>query len=921
MKLFFYFGLLLFGGQLIGQETDYAKQLDSLYSAGYEQMYTAKDSSYRSFDEMYKLATKKEDWNSTSDALMGKVTVADYHNQLSTVKKSLDLLDSLFLKKKEYFDDNPETILYKNLFNYHKGNYYFSLNDFDKSRVIFSETIENTEKLPDSMFQGDYIGNASYLSLAYSYMAKMDSGEGKLDLSLEYYEKVIRYIITKVPEDKKRLYGNYGLVAEVLKKKGEFEKANSYLLKTLNYNIADKNQYSIATVLNIVQNHNSLAQIDSSEYYLNIAKNLLDKNDPSLSSYHQVNAETHQAKGNYDLAVVEFKKAHQLIQEKWNGKKHWEIAHFFNKLGLLHTEFNNPEKAIENFDLGMEQFEDSGTAINQSKMVEILKNKAKALNQIESKSEETILAVDMGIALLDSLKPTFKSHSDKLLLIEDAFPLFESGLKAAFDLYNSTKDEKYLDQAFLYSEKSKSVLLMEALLASKATEFANMPADLLEREKQLKAEINNNEKQLNSDQDDTSLKDKLFDLKKEYRNLVAKIESDFRAYYDLKYNSDVISIAETQKLLSNDEQLISYFYGNNSIYAITITSGSKHIHKIPLAEKLDAQITEIYGMLSDPKSDASALARKTHVLYNHILAPALVSSEKKKLMIIAGGLLNYIPFGALNTAANGISYLAKDKSVAYANSATLLRQLKDKPATNQRIMAFAPGFENSMVTDNSSHKLLPLPHNKREVEQIMNSFEGSSFLGNNASLKNFASEISNFGIVHLATHAIFDDASPEYSYLAFSPRKSEDYLLYVRDLYNMQLNADLITLSACETGVGELKRGEGFMGLARGFFYGGASSISSTLWKVNDASSTELMDFFYKNLAEGDTKDLALQKAKKAFLNTNSQNALSHPYYWSGYVLSGNTRPIVAKSNLALILLGFSIVMGGGFFLYKRRAA
>jgi len=265
--------------------------------------------------------------------------------------------------------------------------------------------------------------------------------------------------------------------------------------------------------------------------------------------------------------------------------------------------------------------------------------------------------------------------------------------------------------------------------------------------------------------------------------------------------------------------------------------------------------------------------------------------------------------------------LAKDKSVAYPNSATLLRQLKDKPATNQRIMAFAPGFENSMVTDNSSHKLLPLPHNKREVEQIMNSFEGSSFLGNNASLKNFASEISNFGIVHLATHAIFDDASPEYSYLAFSPRKSEDYLLYVRDLYNMQLNADLITLSACETGVGELKRGEGFMGLARGFFYGGASSISSTLWKVNDASSTELMDFFYKNLAEGDTKDLALQKAKKAFLNTNSQNALSHPYYWSGYVLSGNTRPIVAKSNLALILLGFSIVMGGGFFLYKRRAA
>ncbi len=480
-----------------------------------------------------------------------------------------------------------------------------------------------------------------------------------------------------------------------------------------------------------------------------------------------------------------------------------------------------------------------------------------------------------------------------------------------------------IDKAFLYAEKSKSVLLLEALLSSKATEFANIPKDLLEKESRLKAEITFVEKQLNRTKEETSeLEDQLFVLREEHRQLIKQIESDYKTYYDLKYNTETFSLSDTQKQLASDEKMISYFYGNHAIYAIGIDKVSKQIERIPIGVSFENDIKNIHRMLGDPKSDIVALSQASYKLYASLVAPFVTSEEKKKLIIISDGLLNYIPFGALNTSAKELSYLTEHHAVSYVNSATLLAQLQEQQSKNVKLLAFAPSFEGAQVKhDPSRGDLLPLPHNKREVEQILGSFKGQSFLDKNASLQNFTSQLSNFGMLHLATHAVFDDESPEYSYLAFSNVDKEEDLLYVSDLYNLQIDANLVTLSACESGVGELKRGEGFMSLARGFFYSGASSIASTLWKINDASTTKLMDSFYKNLAKGEAKDRALQKSQIAFLNVNRQNGLSHPYYWSGFVISGNTAPLVSPTNwiwIALAISALAIVIVG-FVLFRKR--
>ncbi len=909
--------LLLLTITLGAQQPSYERKINDLFEKSNGHFYTDKDSAYAYLKEVESVAANQKDWITVLDGLLSANSIADYHFDLQKIQNNLSLIDSLSLSHQNHLKKIPDFIFYKIAYLSDKATYQFQLYDFENSKKTFLETQNAINQVPDSIFDTSLDG---YSALASSHIALMHSQEGKYDLAKENYEKNIRLLTTKLTGDKQQLYGNYALLAEVYKKEGDFKKANDYLLKTLDYHLKNKNKSSVQTVLNIVQNHNSLSQLDSAQHYLNIAEGILDPEDPYRSSFLQVSAETQQHIGNYEGALTDFENALELIHQKWDNRPHWEVAHVLNKMGILHAEFEQADRAIQSFDLALEQLSGSNTAVNQAKMVQILKNKAVLENQIKTNAQhlDATISVDLGIALLDSLKPGFKSHTDKLLLIEDAFPLFESGIQASYELYQTQKDEKHIDRAFLYFEKSKSVLLMEALLASKATEFGNIPSELLESEKQLKAQITHIEKQLNGALGVAHLQDELFELKNEHRNLITTIETDYPTYYDLKYNSDVISIFEAQQLLASDEALVTYFYGNEAIYAITLTNNSKAMLKIPVDDDLPAQIVKIHRMLSNPKSDVTALAQMTNSLYKSILEPPILSFEGKELRIVTDGLLNYIPFGALNTSENGISYLAERMAIGYANSVTLLQQLQERQLEGNKVLAFAPSFENSTKVREISKKLLPLPHNNREVAQIMNSFEGSPFLGEEASLKNFVSEIADFGIVHLATHAIFDDISPEDSYLAFTPYENEEYLLYVRDLYNMQLNADLVTLSACETGVGELKKGEGFMGLARGFFYGGASSISSTLWKINDASSTQLMDSFYQNLAQGDSKNLALQKAKVEFLKANNQNALSHPYYWSGFIISGNTQPLVNKTNWALPILGSLFAIAGGLYFYRK---
>jgi len=897
---------------------NHIEKINELTEKMWEHYYYERDSAYFYVDRINEIARKNNDIENQVEALINSNGIASYHFHLERSRKDLVLLENQL--NSELYKTSSQFITNTNMLLYYKGAYFLKLYEYGATRKAFKKIIENVSTTPDTLMNSTL---EELSSVSLSFIGKTYLEEGKFDLAKQFYNKDIRTIINKTPVNLEALYDNYNLLAEVFRQENKYTEAIKYLRKTFRYHKEKKNRNStITSAFNISQNYAQLGQTDSAFFYLEQAK-IHFNNTPLFSSkYHLVKSKILSKNKKTELALNELNMAIEKLEKNFGNSKNLNIAIARNEIGNLLASKGEFETALKNYNLGLKEISQIKTS--SAFALKILKNKSTCLNYLANKNAyiKSIEVVDTGILKLDSLKPSFKNHSDKLVLIEDAFPLFESGLEAVFELYTREKDINYIDKAFLYAEKSKSILLMEALLAAKATEFTNIPDNILEREQQLKSEITYIEKQLNrAKETDNEKEDLLFDLQEEHRQLMKRIETNYKTYFDLKYNTKTLSLSDTQKLLKPDEKLVSYFYGNSAIYAIGVDKISKQIERIPIDVSFENNVENVHQMLSDSKSDITNLSKASFKLYSSLVAPFVTSEEKKKLIIITDGLLNYIPFGALNTSSEKLSYLAEHHAISYANSATLLAQLQEKEQNQSAtLLAFAPSFKGEQVVhDPNRGNLLPLPHNKKEVEQILTSFEGLSFVGKNASLQNFSSEIKNYKILHLATHAIFDDAAPEYSYLAFTQENSEENLLYVSDLYNLQIDADLVTLSACESGIGELKRGEGFLSLARGFFYSGAASIASTLWKVNDASSTTLMGSFYKNLANGDTKDLALQRAKKSFLKTNRQNGLSHPYYWSGFIISGNTSALTTPTNWLLIVMALiAIIAILGFVLVKK---
>jgi CHAT domain-containing protein len=189
-----------------------------------------------------------------------------------------------------------------------------------------------------------------------------------------------------------------------------------------------------------------------------------------------------------------------------------------------------------------------------------------------------------------------------------------------------------------------------------------------------------------------------------------------------------------------------------------------------------------------------------------------------------------------------------------------------------------------------------LPASGEEVAAIVKILDGTPSYGTGATLQQFEQLAADYRILHLSTHGKADDRVGDYAYLAFGVTDETGTFdrLYARDLYNYTLNADMVVLSACETGIGKLQRGEGIISLARAFAYAGAKSIFTTLWQVSDEKTKYLMVYFYKNLKQGQTKDAALRNAKLEYMDKNNSEAL-HPFFWAGLIGIGDMSRLSAK--------------------------
>jgi len=321
------------------------------------------------------------------------------------------------------------------------------------------------------------------------------------------------------------------------------------------------------------------------------------------------------------------------------------------------------------------------------------------------------------------------------------------------------------------------------------------------------------------------------------------------------------------------------------------------------------------------------------LFFQGILVLPGLSGKIRNLIFVPDDILHFLPFEALITDKNTQNWLINNYKIAYAPSISSLREIIERKKPFKRkpkmdVLAFGDPYFGSLETgengddifqdffSSSTFNLSRLKYSSFEIQKIASLFNKTKikyFERNKASEEQLkAMNLTDYKIIHFATHSLIDDKQPARSSIVLSLDKDpqEDGFLQMREVYNLKLNADLVVLSACQTGLGQFIKGEGIEGINRAFFYAGASTVLMSLWSVNDQASAQLMERFYYHLHAGKSITKALQAAK---LEMISSKILSHPYYWAGFIVSGDADRVIFPKTLILWLFGgFSLILGLG---------
>lgn len=338
--------------------------------------------------------------------------------------------------------------------------------------------------------------------------------------------------------------------------------------------------------------------------------------------------------------------------------------------------------------------------------------------------------------------------------------------------------------------------------------------------------------------------------------------------------------------LPPDTLLVEYFAIHDKLIVFLVSSQDI------VVQRLDCEMPQIQQWLerwhrhlrSVPAfstSQISAVEQQARFLlnlpYQLLIQPI---SEKlnlfERLIFVPHGVLHYVPFHALH---NGSLYLIEDHAISYLPNSTILDQCRKQRITSGGMLSL--GYSSDGM----------LPFTIQEAEQVTRCIEGKLLLEDDATLSNFRDSLADQRILHLATHAEYNADQPLFSGLMLA-----DGWLTTLDIFNLKLNASLVTLSACQTGRSVIGGGDELLGLMRAFFYAGTASLVLSLWSVEDRSTLILMESLYRSLAQGQRKDDALRHAQM-YLLQQAQDGLDadkkklvHPYYWAPFCLSGDTQ-------------------------------
>jgi CHAT domain-containing protein/Tfp pilus assembly protein PilF len=852
-----------------------------------------------------------------------------FYRSLGDMQKALEKYNEALPLKRTVGDRRGEAITLNNI-----GVVYDSLGEAQKALEKYNEALPLRREVGDRGGEAVTLNN---IGMVYRSLGEAQKALEKLNEALPLRREV---------GDRGGEAGtltNIGLVYYSLgETRKALEKYNEAL--ALSHAVGDRRVEAI-TLNNIGLVYRSLGEMQKAlEKYneaLPIFRTVGDRSEMATTLDNI--GEVYQSLGETQKALEKYNEAMPLKREVGDR---WGEAKTLNNIGAVYNALGEMQKVLEKYNEALLTFQEIGdrngeatTLLGIARVEQKRGNLTQARQTIEQAIDlveslrTNIVSQELRASYFASRQEFFETYIDVLMQMQkqnpaaavDAVALAVSERARARSLLELLKESR----ADIRQGVDSSLLERERSLQQRLNARAAAQVSLLNRKH-------------TPEQADAAAKE-IAALTDEYEEIQAQIRARSPRYAALTQPQPLSLTEIQQQALDEDTLLLEYALGEKRSYLWLVSQRSIDSYELPPRAELEAATRRVYELLTvRPKRRAPPdpqFIAQARTLSGMLLGPVAPRLGGKRLVVVAPGALSYLPFAALpapedkERSAGGYEPLIVKHEVVSIPSASVLSIIRRETAGRQRaaksVAVLAdPVFEAddprvapvkkgkpsgetraAPVTDAEHSELMRAIRTMKFpdarsgfVRLLFSRYEADSIIaltpgGTGLKATDFnasralalSRELNQYRILHFATHGLLNSEHPELSGLVFSlldrEGKPQEGFLRLHEIYNLQLNADLVVLSACESGLGKEIKGEGLIGLVRGFMYSGAPRVVASLWTVDDYATAELMKLFYQRmLKDGLTAGAALRAAQLEF---SGQNRWASPYFWAGFVLQG----------------------------------
>ena len=766
--------------------------------------------------------------------------------------------------------------------------------------------------LPLRREAGDRYGEA----ITHHALAQVYQRQDEVQLALDSYSRALDLL--EAPKQRARSVHNLGVLYLSL---GQVENARASFLEAekILTDVGDRRR--LATTLNqLGELHRRTGALDSAFDYFQRSFELrqeLKDHRGQATSLANIGL-VYQARDELESALTHLSRAQEILEELRRTR---EEARVWLNLGSLHLDRKQLSEATAAFEASRELYEKVG---DPSGIAESLLGTART-ERVLGKPQDALDSSEKALGIFESIRPKAVSYNLRSSFFETVQEHFEFHIDLLMQLHWLEPQKGHAASALVVSERARARSLLDLLTEAGVQIRVGSDSELLDRERALQGRLNALEKlRLQLRNDPRQRLDQVRKIENTIRRVLQDLEGirgeilHRHPQYSGLIQGDVLDLDEIQRsVLGEQPLLLQYRLGEQRSFLWVLTNQSLDSFELSGRAEIERLSLEAHRLLtrSHRREAREATQDALCQLSRQLLGPVADQLDERPLVIVSDGAVQFIPFaalpepGQLNRCSDAPPMIAK-REISYLPSASALailrREISEREETHRSIAVIGDPvfskqdqrFEGTPLASQASEgpkagNFQRLPFSRQEAEAILNiAGDSASFsaLGFDANKEMVASgKLSDFRIVHFATHAEINTEHPELSGIILSTLDREgrpiDGHLRAHEIYNLQLPCELVVLSACQTALGKVVRGEGFQNLTRGFMYAGAARAMVSLWSVSDASTSVLMEEFYRGLfVHGLPPPAALRAAQLSMWQSKHQSA---PHHWAGFMIQG----------------------------------